>query len=324
MDNNIRLSIIIPFYNVEQYIAQCLDSVYQQDIAEDEYEVICVNDASPDHSRDIVLEYQKKHSNLVLVEHDVNNKLGAARNTGMKVATGRYIWHVDSDDMIVPNCLKTIVTLCDEKQLDVLEFGYVETNNRSSVILREPVRGTDVLTGQDYIERYYLPNFGTICPVWRRVYRHEFLENNHIISPPINMGEDEAFSVHVFSLAQRVAFEPQDFYVHRINGSSLVGENKKSWSANKWYEASMDCPRYIHSVFQSIKPVIAKDIQYAIQNMIVYDILYFDVFVSDFSQEAWNHYWRLCRKNLIRNRFVIRYLSRKKIIKYLKYIFKFQ
>ena len=92
----IRLSIIIPFYNVEKYIAECLDSVYNQDISEEEYEVICVNDASPDNSRNIVLEYQKKHSNLTLVEHEVNKKLGAARNTGRKIARGKYIWNVDS------------------------------------------------------------------------------------------------------------------------------------------------------------------------------------------------------------------------------------
>ncbi len=61
----IRLSIIIPFYNVERYIAQCLDSVYYQDIPEEEFEVICVNDASPDHSRDIVLEYQNMIRSII-------------------------------------------------------------------------------------------------------------------------------------------------------------------------------------------------------------------------------------------------------------------
>ena len=74
----IRLSIIIPFYNVEKYIAECLDSVYNQDIPEEEYEVICVNDASPDNSRDIVLEYQKKHSNLILVEHEARTLRNSA------------------------------------------------------------------------------------------------------------------------------------------------------------------------------------------------------------------------------------------------------
>ena len=118
----IRLSIIIPFYNVEQYITQCLDSVYNQDIPEEEYEVICVNDASPDNSRDIVKEYQKNHKNLILVEHEVNKKLGAARNTGRRAAQGKYIWNVDSDDMIAPNCLREMLNMCEKSDLDVLIF----------------------------------------------------------------------------------------------------------------------------------------------------------------------------------------------------------
>ena len=96
----IRLSIIIPFYNVEQYIALCLDSVYHQDIPEEEYEVICVDDCSPDSSIAIVEEYAKKHTNLVVVRNQYNRKLGGARNAGMEVATGRYVWFVDSDDFV--------------------------------------------------------------------------------------------------------------------------------------------------------------------------------------------------------------------------------
>ena len=84
-----RLSIIMPFYGVERYIRQCLESVYQQDIPESEFEVICVNDCTPDHSEEIVLEFQQRHNNLVLIRHEVNKKLGAARNTGLKAASGK-------------------------------------------------------------------------------------------------------------------------------------------------------------------------------------------------------------------------------------------
>ena len=92
-----KLSIIIPFYKVERYIAECLDSVFAQDIPESEYEVICVNDCSPDGSRAIVLEYQKKHKNLVIIEHEKNMMLGAARNTGLRAAKGDFVWFIDSE-----------------------------------------------------------------------------------------------------------------------------------------------------------------------------------------------------------------------------------
>ena len=106
-----RLSIIIPFYNVEQYITQCLDSVYAQDIPEEEYEVICVDDCSPDNSIAIVEEYAKQHSNLIIVRNKYNRKLGGARNAGMEVATGQYVWYVDSDDYISENCLAYLLNI---------------------------------------------------------------------------------------------------------------------------------------------------------------------------------------------------------------------
>ena len=110
---DLRLSIIIPFYNVEQFISECLDSVFDQDIPLSEYEVICVNDGSQDGSRAIVTNYMKRYANLHLIEHEINKKLGTARNTGRSVATGNYIWNVDSDDRIVPNCLGKILNICE-------------------------------------------------------------------------------------------------------------------------------------------------------------------------------------------------------------------
>lgn len=319
----IRLSIIIPFYNVEQYIGQCLDSVYQQDIPEEEYEVICVNDASPDNSHEIVKEYQKKHKNLILVEHEVNKKLGAARNTGRKIAQGKYIWHMDSDDKIEHNCLKTLLSICETKQLDVLEFGFIDWYPDKTVSCREwePSRKNGIMSGQEYINAHYLQRFGLICPIWRRVYRNEFLQANHIVSPPINMGEDEPFAIQVFATAKRVAFEPQDWYFHRINRASLVGEQKQFWSAQKWYEASLVCSYYLHQSYQTIKGYISVETQKAIVDMIVYDILYFDTFESQFSNDAKRHFWRICRRNVIHNMFVFLYLSRKKMFAYIRNIF---
>ena len=79
----IKLSYILPIYNVERYLIDCLDSIYAQNIPEESFEVICVNDCSPDCSRDVILEYQKAHKNLVLIDHTENKKAGGARNTGL-------------------------------------------------------------------------------------------------------------------------------------------------------------------------------------------------------------------------------------------------
>ena len=311
------ISIIIPFYNVEQYVAECLDSVFEQNLPEAAYEVICVNDASTDGSRDIVASYLSKHANMQIIDHSRNLFLGSARNTGVRAAKGKYIWHVDSDDWIAPNCLKQIVDICESKRLDVLEFGYIGANDLP-ISIGEPPRTTDVVSGQEYVKRYYLSNFGAICPIWRRVYRREFLEANKIVSPPINMGEDEPYAVNVFVTANRVSFEPKDWYFHRINNQSLVGESMKNWNAQKWYNSSIVCAKHVSVVYQKLKREMPSDIRRAAKNMVIYDILYFQKYESIMSEDAKNGFWKLCRRNFIVNLYVFRYLNRRKAYCYVR------
>lgn len=310
-------SIIIPFYNVEQYIAECLDSVFEQNLSEDEYEVICVNDASTDGSRAIVASYLPKHANMRIIDHPRNLYLGSARNTGAKAAKGKYIWHVDSDDKIAPNCLKQISGICEEKDLDVLEFGYIGARDLP-ISIGEPPRTTDIVLGQEYIKRYFLSNFGAICPIWRRVYRRSFIEANGIVSPPINMGEDEPYAINVFVCAKRVSFEPQDWYIHRINNQSLVGEDKKDWSAQKWYNASVVCGKHVSIVYQKLKREMSSDIRQAAKNMVIYNILYFQKYESIMSADAKKGFWKLCRRNFISNLYVFRYLNRRSAYCYVR------
>lgn len=220
------LSFVIPFYNVEKYIAQCLDSVYQQDIPEEEYEVICVNDASPDHSRDIVLEYQKKHSNLILVEHEVNKKLGTARNTGRKIARGKYIWNVDSDDMIEPNCLSEILRACDKNELDILCMSYSELQSNGAYEKIDEGLNMGVMSGREFVHQYGCSRLGALCSIWRYVFRKGFLDDNNIYSPAINMGEDVPYSFKSLFIAKKILFLDNMGYVYKLNDNSLTGSKK--------------------------------------------------------------------------------------------------
>ena len=313
------ISIIIPFHNVEPYIEECLDSVFHQDIPMDSYEVICVNDGSTDGSLAIVERYLIEYKNLQLINHPYNINLGTARNTGIKAATGKYIWHVDSDDYIASNCLKSIVDICDERCLDVLEFGYIGANN-CPVSKFEPKRTSDVVTGQEYVRKYFLANFGGISPIWRRVYRRGFLIGNNILSPSINMGEDDVYAVHVFAIAKKVSFEPKDWYIHRVNSQSLVGEDKSQWSAQKWYEASIVCGHYVHQIYKRFQEQLSSDIRKKIVDMIVYDILYYQRYESIMSKEAAQGFWHLCRSHFWENLFLFKYLSNKRSADYIKRI----
>ncbi len=96
--NHPKISIIIPVYNVEKYLRECLDSCVNQTL--EDIEIICVDDASPDNSIKILEEYQQKDSRIRIFRHEENKNLGTARNTGLTNATGEYVWFVDSDDYI--------------------------------------------------------------------------------------------------------------------------------------------------------------------------------------------------------------------------------
>lgn len=128
----LRLSIIVPVYNVSKYLAKCLDSLICQDLKPEEYEIIVVNDGSTDNSEEISRQYEKKYSNIKVVRQE-NQGLSGARNTGIKLSNGKYIQFVDSDDYLVPNVLRTLVDKMETDNLDVLRFNYQNVNENYEV-----------------------------------------------------------------------------------------------------------------------------------------------------------------------------------------------
>ena len=101
----INVSIVIPVYNVEKYLKQCLESVVNQTL--DKIEVICINDGSTDNSLNILKEYEKKYNNIIIIDQE-NKGPGFARNIGMKRASGKYIYFLDSDDYIELNAMEIL------------------------------------------------------------------------------------------------------------------------------------------------------------------------------------------------------------------------
>ena len=119
----IKLSIIVPIYGVEQYLHKCVDSLLAQDLPSLEYEIILVDDGSPDACPQICDEYAAAHENI-RVEHRENGGLSAARNSGIEVALGEYIIFVDSDDYLEPNVLRGMIEQVEKEKLDVLRYDY--------------------------------------------------------------------------------------------------------------------------------------------------------------------------------------------------------
>lgn len=127
------LSVIVPVYNVEQYLRKCIDSLLTQDLSPQEYEIILVDDGSTDRGGAICDEYAKWHPNVRVI-HQQNGGLSMARNRGADAAEGKYIQFVDSDDYLEHNVLKALVENMESNGLDVLRFNYRNVNGRYEVV----------------------------------------------------------------------------------------------------------------------------------------------------------------------------------------------
>lgn len=121
MADTLLLSIIIPVYNLQKYIARCLDSCLNQDIDLSMYEIICVDDGSTDNTYQILDEYKSKYHNIKVV-HKNNEGVVKTRNAGLSLASGKYVWFVDGDDWIQPNCLKYLIDIALDGNNDMLLF----------------------------------------------------------------------------------------------------------------------------------------------------------------------------------------------------------
>lgn len=123
------LSIIIPVYNAEKYLTECLDSCISQDIPSHDYEIICVNDGSTDGSGDVLLQHQEKYDNIVVISQS-NAGVSAARNAGIDAARGDYIWFIDADDFIEENILLKLYKLSESSAADRIAFEHYEFNDQ--------------------------------------------------------------------------------------------------------------------------------------------------------------------------------------------------
>ena len=146
-----RLSIIVPVYNVENYLEKCLKSLLTQDIPINQYEIIIINDGSTDGSLAIAESYQNLYSNVRIFSQE-NKGLGGARNTGIKEAKGACLFFVDSDDYIQVNSLSALLNCFETEKLDVLRFNYIAVNESGNVIQKKKNATHNIVFSNQIVE----------------------------------------------------------------------------------------------------------------------------------------------------------------------------
>lgn len=219
-----RLSIIIPVYNVEKYLCKCLDCCVKQDIPKDEYEIIVVNDGSPDNSQKIIDEYASKYSNIIPFVKE-NGGLSSARNSGLKIAKGEYVWFVDSDDYISNNALKVIFPHLDQKNNIIAIDAYIIKEDQENY--NESIRNRGLKTGI-YSSKYYFKK-GFVYPFSGAQYyivKKTFLESNDISFIEGHYYEDMLYTPSILSFCQNVSYVNHYLYYYLERTGSITGTAK--------------------------------------------------------------------------------------------------
>lgn len=208
-----RFSIIVPVYNVELYLEQCLESLRTQDYSD--YEVICVNDGSTDSSRKILTAWETRMPQMRVIDR-ANGGLSAARNTGLQAATGDYVVFVDSDDWVEASMLSTLAKVTDSN--DMVCFACRRTDNNAHDTLQPEQSG-----GWEYYNRHALEHreVAFVC-VWQRSYRRSFLIENNLCFREGILHEDNEFTPWACLKAKKVTVIPDVLYNYRVRPGSIM------------------------------------------------------------------------------------------------------
>lgn len=212
----IKLSIIVPVYNVENYIRPCIESIFRQGLDEEDFEVIIVNDGSTDKSMEMITDIISIHNNIIVINQE-NKSLSVARNTGIAIAKGEYILMPDSDDLLVNYSLPPLLDKALETKADLVVADYLTVEN-------EDIANTAEITQKEYDvqeksgQQLFLEDLDPYhCYVWRTLYRREFLINNHIsFIRGINY-QDVPYTHECYLKAERCIKASWILYIYRKN-----------------------------------------------------------------------------------------------------------
>jgi glycosyltransferase involved in cell wall biosynthesis len=209
-----ELSIILPVYNVEPYIERCLLSLEKQDIPTQAYEIICINDGSPDHSRDIILQMAERFSNIRLIEQE-NKGVSSARNKGIENARGEYLIFIDPDDYVIENRFSSILTTANKNNADVCFLGFTFLDEKGNIQNETSYSSLQscVFKGTD---AYFLSRGNGKCDpdrLWAILIRRSLM-TQHSLKYLSNVPylEDGELVTRILALAEKCVFDPQSFY----------------------------------------------------------------------------------------------------------------
>lgn len=230
---SIDVSVIVPVYKTEQYLRECLESIIAQTIF-DRIEIILVNDGSPDHSPEICDEYAQKHPNISVI-HQENAGVSAARNAGIKKATGQYIGFVDSDDCIFPEMVERLLEIAEKTNADMSVCKFVHCLPDAEVTVHYPLPENEALDGVCSQEKLYVlllqeESFNTCC---NKLFKRPIIINSNIaFIVGRKNGEDRRFVIDFLKHCGAVCYTPYTGYYYRFVSTSAIQASHKDYIDN--------------------------------------------------------------------------------------------
>lgn len=231
MKNSVFLSIIIPVYNVEKYLERCVQSIENQNFSN--YEIVLVNDGSTDSSLDLCKSICKKYNNVIIETHD-NCGLGLTRNVGLSLASGKYVWFVDSDDFISDDCLNKLYEVAKSSDsIDMITFGWNIVDKDNRIIKNDiPNLNCNKVLDNDFIINNTMPDFiynvGNTSNLHmsssRSIFSRKFLLDNDLkfVSERKWISEDYYFYINIFKYVKKLYIINDAFYNYCQNSNSLT------------------------------------------------------------------------------------------------------
>ncbi len=216
-----KLSVVVPIYNVAPYLRRCIDSLLKQDLASFDFEIILVDDGSTDGCAAIADEYAAQNANVVVV-HQPNGGLSAARNTGIGMVRGEFVLFVDSDDFLEPNVLGSLAEKMAADRLDVLRFNYQNVDENYRIF--QPYKDRKPFT--DYSDEvcdgftFLTERLGYACYAWQFVMRTELVKKS-LFTEGIYF-EDTDWTPRMLTLAQRVTSVDTVVYNYLMRRGSIT------------------------------------------------------------------------------------------------------
>lgn len=226
----IKISIVIPVYNVEKYLKQCLESIYKLNLSNKE--IILINDGSTDNSLKILKEYKENYSEKTILISQENKGLSEARNIGIKNSSGEYVLFIDSDDFVDSISLEKFLKEGIDYKEDILigNSYYVYEKKIEKEFYSKNLEDIGEKNGLFFLEEGMKKKCFYVT-VWRNLYKKEFLLKNNLFFEKGILHEDSLFTPIAFYLAKKVRYSQEYFYFYRqTNNSSITkSKNKKRY-----------------------------------------------------------------------------------------------